>query len=227
MIIKGTIIGHQQCIRFSDVVKNVGVWVDKNLDLTCHVNKIVAHCYKVLKDIGSIRSVLSQKHTEMLGHAVTSSRLDYCNSLFMNMCKENLMKLQKVQNAAARLVVRKRKRESIAGTIKELHWLRVESRVIFKILLLVFKGIQGKSSKNLQLDFKSHNYRPEDFLKLKTNFYKSKYGRRTFKYNAPRLWNALPLHIRTEEKLETFKKLVKTLLFMDTEGFKAKAFCYR
>ena len=106
-----------------------------------------------------------------------------------------------------------------AGTIKELHWLRVESRVIFKILLLVFKGIQGKSSKNLQLDFKSHNYRPEDFLKLKTNFYKSKYGRRTFKYNAPRLWNALPLHIRTEEKLETFKKLVKTLLFMDTEGF--------
>ena len=227
VIIKGTIIGHQQCIRFSDVVKNVGVWVDKNLDLTCHVNKIVAHCYKVLKDIGSIRSVLSQKHTEMLVHAVTSSRLDYCNSLFMNMCKENLMKLQKVQNAAARLVVRKRKRESIAGTIKELHWLRVESRVIFKILLLVFKGIQGKSSKNLQLDFKSHNYRPEDFLKLKTNFYKSKYGRRTFKYNAPRLWNALPLHIRTEEKLETFKKLVKTLLFMDTEGFKAKAFCYR
>ena len=105
--------------------------------------------------------------------------------------------------------------------------MRIESRVIFKILLLVYKGIQGKSSKNLQLDFKTHNYRPEDFLKLKTRFCTSTYGRRTFKYNAPRLWNALPLHIRSEEKLETFKKLVKTLLFRDTESFKAKAFLYR
>ena len=61
---------------------------------------------------------------------------------------------------------------------------------------------------------------------LKTNFCKTKYGKRTFQYNAPRLWNALPLHIRTEEKLETFKRMVKTLLFTDTEGFKAKAFKY-
>ena len=52
------------------------------------------------------------------------------------------------------------------------------------------------------------------------------YGRRTFAYNAPRLWNALPLHIRTEESLDSFKKAVKTLLFQDTYGFKAKAYMY-
>ena len=226
VIIRGSIIKDQQCIRFSDVVKNVGVWVDKHLDMSDHVNKIVSHSYKILKDIGRIRSVLSQNHTEMLVHAVVSTRLDYCNSLFYNMSKMNLQKLQKVQNAAARLVVMKRKRESISSAIRQLHWLRVESRIIFKILLLVYKGIQGTSSKNIQLDFKSHNCRPEEFLMLKTNFCKTKYGRRTFQYNAPRLWNALPLHIRTEEKLDTFKRMVKTLLFTDTEGFKAKAFKY-
>ena len=163
---------------------------------------------------------MSKKHTETLVHAVTSNRLDYCNSVFNNVSKANLNKLQKVQNAAARLIVQKRKRESISDTIKELHWLRIESRIIFKILLLVYKGIQGTSSKNIQLDFKSHHCRPEEFLMLRTHFCKTKYGRRTFKYNAPRLWNALPLHIRTEEKLEAFKRMVKTLLFRDTEGFK-------
>ena len=61
---------------------------------------------------------------------------------------------------------------------------------------------------------------------LKTKFFKTSYGRRTFAYNAPRLWNALPLHIRTEESLDVFKKAVKTLLFQDTEGFKSKAFRY-
>ena len=226
VIIKGTIIGPQQCIRFSDVVKNVGVWIDKHLDMSDHVNKIVAHSYKILKDIGSVRSMLTQDHTETLVHAVISSRLDYCNTLFYNMSRENTNKLQKVQNAAARIVVRKRKRQSISGSIRELHWLRVESRIIFKILLLVYKGIRGTSSKNLQLDFKTHNCRPEDFLMLKTSFCKTKYGKRMFKYHAPRLWNALPLHIRTEEKIDSFKKMVKTLLFKDTDSFKAKAFRY-
>ena len=226
VIIRGSIIKDQQCIRFSEVVKNVGVWVDKHLELSDHVNKVVSHSFKILKDIGRIRSMLSQEHTENLVHAVVSSRLDYCNSLFYNMRKDNIDKLQKVQNAAARLVVRKRKRDSISQAIKDLHWLRVESRVIFKILLVVFKSIHGTCSKNIHLNFKSHNCRPDDFLMLKTSFAKSKYGRRTFRYNAPRLWNALPLHIRTEESLECFKSMVKTLLFRDTDGFKAKAFRY-
>ena len=130
------------------------MWVDKNLDMTFHINKVVSHCYKILKDIGRIRSVLSQKHTEMLVHSLISHRMDYCNSLFYNMDKSNLEKLQKVQNTAARLIVRKKKRESISSTIKDLHWLRVESRIIFKILLLVYKSINGTSSKNIELEFK-------------------------------------------------------------------------
>ena len=112
VLIRGTFIG-EQCIRFSTEVKNVGVVLDENLTMTSHVNKIVSHCYKLLKDIGKIRKVLSDKHTEMLVHSVISSRIDYCNGLFFNMSKKNINKLQKVQNAAARLVAGKRKRDSI------------------------------------------------------------------------------------------------------------------
>ena len=93
-------------------MKNVGVWLDKHLNMDTHTNKIVSHSHKLLKDIGRIRNVISKKHTEMLVHAVVSSRLDNCNSLFFNMKKGNLFKLQKVQNAAARLVARKKKRLS-------------------------------------------------------------------------------------------------------------------
>ena len=61
---------------------------------------------------------------------------------------------------------------------------------------------------------------------LKLHFYKTKYGKRTFKYNAPRLWNALPLNIRTAENIDSFKRMVKTILIQDTEGFKARACKY-
>ena len=205
----------EQCIRFSKYVKNVGLWLDGNLNFNHHVNKIVSHCFKLLKDIGRVRAMLSRKHTEMLVHAVSSTRMDYCNSVLFNMNKSNINKLQKVQNAAARLVVQKRKRESISATLRELHWLRIESRNIFKILLLVHKYVQSKFPSNLSLPYKSVNCRPGDFLMLHEKSCKTKYGKRTFTYAAPRLWNALPPDVRKTDKIETFKSMVKTILFQD------------
>ena len=41
VIIRGAIF-EDQCICFSDEVKNVGVWLDKHLNLNTHVNKIVS-----------------------------------------------------------------------------------------------------------------------------------------------------------------------------------------
>ena len=58
VVIKGTFIG-KECIRHSKEVKNVGVWLDEHLKFDKHVNKIISQCYKLLKDIGRIRSVLS------------------------------------------------------------------------------------------------------------------------------------------------------------------------
>ena len=161
IIIGGTIVG-DDCIRYSKEVKNVGVWLDQHMTMNKHVNSLVSHCYHLLKNIGRIRSILSSKHAEILVHAVISSRLDNCNSLLMNASKSNLHKLQKVQNAAARLVVRGRRRTPISDTLRKLHWLRVESSIVCKILLLVFKllhayGLRGNSL-NLIKNYLSNRY---------------------------------------------------------------------
>ena len=89
VIIKGTFIG-KECIRHSKVVKNVGVWLDEHMTLDKHINQIASHSYKLLRDIGRVRHVLSNKHTEILVHAVVTHRIDYCNSLFFNMSKANI-----------------------------------------------------------------------------------------------------------------------------------------
>ena len=129
----------EQCIRFSDNVKNVGVYIDMNLNMDKHVNTVVSHCYKILKDIGRIKRFLSRQRLEQLVHAIISHRLDYCNSVLVNISKENLYKFQKVQNTAARLILGRRRRDSAAEALKELHWLNIDARITFKILLLVFK----------------------------------------------------------------------------------------
>ena len=76
------------------------------------------------------------------------------------------------------------------------------------------------------MPYKPINCRPSDELMLLEPANKTKYGRRRFTYAAPRLWNALDVSVRKTEKIETFKTLVKTLLFKDTEGFLRKAFKY-
>lgn len=86
--------------------------------------------------------------------------------------------------------------------------------------------MRGKCSKNLKIRYKSYNCRPNDYLMLESRCFKTKYGKRTFDYAGPRLWNALPLHVRMEEGAEAFKGFIKTILFNDTEGFKRKAFQY-
>ena len=225
VIIKG-ILFQDQCIRFSEFVKNVGVWIDKNLTLDKHVNNIVSNCYKILKDIGSIKKSLSRGDLEKLVHAAIANRLDYCNSLLMNIGKEHLTKLQKVQNTAARLVLGKRRRDSASQALRTLHWLKVESRIIFKTILLVFKVIRGTCSDNLKLQYKQFNGRPRDFLLLETPNYKTKYGKRLFDYNGSRLWNALPYELRMIENVELFKKGLKTLLFNGCDDLKNRAFKY-
>ena len=139
----------------SSQVKNVGVWVDQNLSMNKHINSIVSHCYKILRDISRIKKYLPRKELEQLVHAVVIFRLDYCNSLFVNLNKEQLFKLQKVQNSAARLILGVRRRDSAKLALRELHWLNIEARVSFKILLLVFKVVRGMC--HTKLTYKNFN----------------------------------------------------------------------
>ena len=72
-------------------------------------------------------------------HAFINSKLDFCNSLLHGLPKYGINKLQSVQNAAARVVACLRKFDHVSATLKELHWLTEEQRIIFKINLICFK----------------------------------------------------------------------------------------
>ena len=135
----------------------------------------------------------------MLVHAFVSSRLDYCNPLLYG--KESLKKLQLVQNVAARIVTHSRKCDHITPVLCQLHWLPIEERIVFKILLLTFKCLNGLAPPYLcdlitkcvpRRNLRSFNgHRLVDVgCKL------ARYGLRSFSVASAKLWNALPLDVR-------------------------------
>ena len=99
---------------------------------------------------GRIRKYLFRRSTEMLIHAFVSSRVDCCNSLLYGLPAYQLNKLQRVQNAAARLIFLESKYCHVRPLLYNLHWLPVKFRIDFKILLLTYKAINGLAPFYLQ-----------------------------------------------------------------------------
>ena len=89
--------------------------------------------------------------TKKLVQALVISRLDYCNSLLYCIHETLLDKLQRVQNAAARLIFKTSKYEHITPTLKNLHWLKIRQRIKFKILTLTYKILFEGENPNIWL----------------------------------------------------------------------------
>ena len=156
-------------------------------------------------------------------HPFISSKRDYCNSLLYCIPKYLVCRLQRVQNTAARIVALTRKYDSITPIMCKLHWLPVRSRIIFKLLLLVYKPLNGKApsyiSSLLSHRKCSQSLRSSGQELLTVPLAKLKTYRDTFSIAAPRQWNNLPLSIRKSPSIAIFKRHLKTYLVKEAYGF--------
>ena len=113
----------------SETVRNLGVIFDQDLSFNAHIKLISRTAYFHLRNIAKIRHILPQNDAEKLVHAFVTSRLDYCNSLLSGCTKKSVKSLQLIQNAAARVLTRVRKRDHITPVLAALHWLPIEHRI--------------------------------------------------------------------------------------------------
>ena len=212
-------VGNQKIDRSSSV-RNLGVMLDESLGMNSHINQICKASFYHIHNIRRISKYLSKECRQSLVHAYVTSRLDYCNSLLYGLPKYQLSKLQRIQNMAARLITDTMKFDHINPVLYNLHWLPVNYRIQFKILMIAFKAIHGMAPSylsNLICIRSSSRYslRNNDtiFLERPKGVMRTTLGARSFHASAPALWNSLPAHIRKIDSLALFKKSLKTYLF--------------
>ncbi len=171
-------------------------------------------CYFQLRNIAKLKSILSLNDMKTVSTALISSRVDYCNSLYLDVGQSSLSRLQLVQNAAARLLTGTRKRDSITPALASLQcqihdWFQGSS---------VFKAIHGLASlytsELLWPYFTSRPLRSSEqlFLTVPRSRLVGK-GDCAFAVAAPKLCNSLPLSIKCPPSIDTFKTKLKTYVF--------------
>ena len=120
------------------VVHNLGAWFNSHFSMSTHISKSCGAAFFWLHNIKRINHFLPRDKLEMV---FVTSRIDYCNGLLYGLPDCEIAKLQRVQNAAARLLMSCKKYDHITPILINLHWLPViyTGRINFKILLLTYK----------------------------------------------------------------------------------------
>ena len=140
----------------------------------------------------------SEDSCATLVHSLVSTRIDYCNSLLVNLPACSLQKLQRVLNTAARIVSLRPKRDDIIPALISLHWLPIEHRIHYKVILFVFRCLNNLAPSHLSELLKLYapereNLRSSDKVFLDYSIPSTKYGERAFSVSGSFLWNSLPM----------------------------------
>ena len=207
-------------IKPVNVVRDLGVYLDSELSMEHHISTVVRACFFHLRRLKSIRRILGADVTSGLVSAFVTTRMDYCNSILAALPQSSIDPLQRVQNAAARLITGTGTREHITPALQSLHWLPVKFRITFKLCVLMHLVHIGRAPAYLSsmvtatADLSSRGrLRSSNTFRYELPLLKRKFGERSFSYAGPKAWNDLPFALQELTDTCTFKKHLKTHLF--------------
>ena len=175
--------------------RNIGAVFDNTMNFEQHIKDICKSAFYHIKNISQVRKYLSIESTKTLVHAFVTSRIDNCNALLYGLPSYLIERLQYVLNAAARVIFLSRKADHVTPLLMDLHWLPVEQRINFKILLFAYKIVNGLAPSYLSDMLVPYVPRRalrsgEKLLLCQPSYRLKSYGFRAFSVCAPTLWNS-------------------------------------
>jgi len=125
-------------------VRDLGIFVDSDLVMRTHVCQTVSRCFAALRQLRSIRHLVSTTVFQSLVTALILSRLDYGNGTLIGLPIHLIRRLQSVQNADPTTS------RSNTDALISLHWLRLPERIVFKVAVQTHRALHGDAPQYLR-----------------------------------------------------------------------------
>ncbi|XP_061443806.1 uncharacterized protein LOC133365612 isoform X9 [Rhineura floridana] len=208
-------------LPLKEQIHSLRVLLESSLSLETQVASVARSAFYQLRLVAQLRPYRDRDNLASVVHALVTSKLDYCNGLYVGLPLKTVQKLQLVQNAAARLVTGTRWSEHIKPILSCLHWLPVCFRAQFKVLVLTYKALHGLGPQYLME--RLSRYEPTRTLRSRSKALlqvptprearRVATRERAFSVVAPKLWNDLFDEVHLAPTLLSFRRQVKTFLF--------------
>jgi hypothetical protein len=205
--------------------RNLGVIFDSTSSYSEHISAISKSCFNHIRDLRRLRSSIDQTTACTIATALIHSKLDYCNSLLLNLPSSATNRLQFGLNSAARAVTKTSRFHHIIPVLQSFHWLKINQRIHYKVISLTYKiflSDQPSYLRSLLSLQSSRSTRSSSVVTLTrpSNPSRLKITNRSFYHTAPALWNNLPTELRAYARdtqsfaLSTSQFLKKLIFFI-------------
>ena len=181
------------------------------------------HIVRDMIDQWHVRRSLDSESAATLVHTFVTSRIDQCNAVLARATKFVTDTLQRVMNAAARVIIDTRKFDHGLMQIlhDDLHWLDVADRVTYKLDVIMHRCLHGKALQYLvdcctpvtDVVGRQHLWSATQQLMVVPRHRLSTIGCRAFAVHGPMVWNSLPNDLRAQQDYESFSQGLKIWLF--------------
>ena len=201
-------------IRRVDHTKSLGLIIDDRLSWNFQIDEL---CKRVSCAIGALkrlRPFVSEATAIQIYRALVLPYFDYCSAVWDGLCNRLADKVQKLQNRAARVILKAKYDTSSSILRNRLSWDTLAIRRKKQKAVLMYKCLNGLVPNYLQNLFThrctSYNLRNQEYKitlpKPRTDFLK-----RSFSYSGAKLWNDLPLSIQSSSSLAKFKREINLI----------------
>ena len=191
-------------------IKVLGVTLDAELNFNSHISYICTKASRQINILKRISKYLNQESRITVYKSFISSNFNYCPVAWIFCGKGNSQKLEKLQERALRFVYNDRSSD-YTTLLNRGNFLSLKALRLRALSIEVYKSVRGLNPDymNDMFEVKPPRYCLRDPYKLKQRKFKTKtYGYRSFGYYGSKLWNKLPVTLKSSDTLSIFKKRV-------------------
>ena len=196
--------------------KLLGLIIDESLQWDRHIDYLVKRISPKVGLLYRLSKFLPSTSLKTIYVTLIQPDIDYCVSIWANSANIHMMKIQRLQNRAARIICNNFDRNISSSTLlKSLNIMNIKQRQQYFILILMFKCMNGLApttlNDNLNFVNDSHSYVTRASVQNDLTLPKPncEIFCQSFMYLGPLMWNSLPCHIRNISDIIQFKHIIK------------------
>ena len=204
----------------SKCVNNLGLYFDCLMSFEPHINEMSRKVFGILMYLNRIKDNFNKDTRITVVQSLVLSKINYCIKIWGASNKTQLVRVQKLQNFAAKVAIGNAKKHDHATPIlNELEWLKIKDQYLFELGTLVFNTVKGNFPSWLFYfptynDIRTINTRQNDHLYVPRH--NTDITRNSHLIMAPKFWNTLPSNITDVNNISMFKKRLKVFLLNNT-----------